>query len=92
LSEVCDLFINYILFKKNYFFVINFHLVAIAALKRKKHLDTQLQRISGAIDKIQTQISMIEDAEHNKRIFDAMKKGGDVMKVINDSMYDFFTL
>lgn len=64
--------------------------MAIAALKRKKHYDTQLQRIAGAIDKIQTQISMIEDAEHNKRIFDAMKKGGDAMKIINDSMYGFF--
>jgi charged multivesicular body protein 4 len=60
--------------------------VAIAALKRKKQYEAQIDKISGARMTIETQMMAIESANINLETMNAMKAGAQAIKQIHGSM------
>ncbi|OLY80680.1 Vacuolar-sorting protein SNF7 [Smittium mucronatum] len=58
----------------------------MAALKRKKLLEEQLDKISGSRMTLETQIFAIESANVNLETMNAMRKGADAMKNIHKNM------
>ncbi|RKP07262.1 Snf7-domain-containing protein [Thamnocephalis sphaerospora] len=59
---------------------------AIAALKRKKQYEGQIDKISGARMTIETQMMAIESANINLETMNAMKSGAQAIKEIHGSM------
>jgi charged multivesicular body protein 4 len=57
------------------------------ALKRKKQLENQIEKISGARITIEAQVMAIENANVSLETLKAMEKGAEAMKAIHGSMY-----
>jgi len=60
--------------------------VATAALRRKKAMETELDRIGGTRLQLETQINTLESANINAETMAAMKKGSEVLKQIHGKM------
>ncbi|PVU87794.1 hypothetical protein BB560_006435, partial [Smittium megazygosporum] len=60
--------------------------VALAALKRKKLAESQLEQMNGTRMTLETQISAIETANVNLETMKAMRQGADAMKYIHKDM------
>jgi len=59
---------------------------ALAALRRKKQFETELDRLGGTRLTLETQVNAIESANINANTMEAMKKGADALKVIHGSL------
>jgi charged multivesicular body protein 4 len=59
---------------------------ATDALRSKKRLETELDRISGTRQTLETQVSAIESANMNAETMVAMKKGADALKTIHKQL------
>ena len=55
-------------------------LVALAALKRKKRLEQQLEQLQGTLTTIETQREALENANTNSAVLDTMKGAADSLK------------
>ena len=62
------------------------HVVATAALRRKKAMETELDRIGGTRLQLETQINTLESANINAETMAAMKRGSDALKQIHGKM------
>jgi len=60
--------------------------IATQALRRKKQLEAELDRLSGQRMTLETQVNAIESANINAETMAAMKKGADVLKIIHGNM------
>lgn len=60
--------------------------MAVAALKRKKMLVDQQQKIEGARDKIEMQMNAIEGAKMNMEVIDSMQLGAKTMSEMHRGM------
>jgi charged multivesicular body protein 4A/B len=63
--------------------------VATAALRRKKAMDVELDRIGGTRLQLENQINTLESANINQETLTAMKKGSEALKQIHGRMYEF---
>lgn len=61
--------------------------VALAALRRKKAHEDQMDKISGQRLQLEMQVNTIESANLNAETMLAMKKGADALKVIHGNLY-----
>ncbi|KAG9009844.1 ESCRT-III subunit protein snf7 [Tulasnella sp. JGI-2019a] len=59
---------------------------ALAALRRKKQFETELDRLGGTRLTLETQVNAIENANINSTTMEAMKRGADALKVIHGSL------
>ncbi|KAJ1957174.1 ESCRT-III subunit protein snf7 [Linderina pennispora] len=59
---------------------------ALAALKRKRLLETQIEKISGSRMTLETQVMAIEAANVNLETMKAMQKGAEAMKNIHKDL------
>jgi len=59
---------------------------ATAALRRKKALETDLDRIGGTRLQLENQINVLESANINAETMSAMKRGSDALKAIHGKM------
>ena len=59
---------------------------ATAALRRKKMMEAELDRLSGTRMQLETQIMTLEAANFNQETLNAMKKGSDALRVIHGNM------
>ena len=66
--------------------------VALMALKRKRALEDQINKIMGSRMTLETQVMAIENANINLETMNAMKAGADAMKNIHGSLYIFYIL
>ncbi len=62
-------------------------IVALMALKRKRALEDQINKIMGSRMTLETQVMAIENANINLETMNAMKAGADAMKNIHGSLY-----
>jgi charged multivesicular body protein 4 len=60
--------------------------VALAALRRKKAHEEQMDKISGQRFQLETQMNTIESANLNAETMQAMKKGSDALKAIHGNL------
>lgn len=60
--------------------------LARAALKRKKAYETELDKIQGQIDSMNTQLATIENANLNRETMRAMSQGATALKQIHGSL------
>ncbi|KAF5321698.1 hypothetical protein D9619_000323 [Psilocybe cf. subviscida] len=60
--------------------------VAMAALKRKKVTETELDRLAGTRLQLEMQVNTLESANLNAETMAAMKKASDALKVIHGNM------
>ncbi|GJJ07595.1 hypothetical protein Clacol_001798 [Clathrus columnatus] len=65
---------------------VNNKSVALAALRRKKANEDQLDKISGQRLQLETQINTIESANLNAETMLAMRKGADALKAIHGNL------
>ena len=61
---------------------------SIAALKRKKRLEAQLQQIDGTLTTLETQRLSLENANTNVEVLRSMKFGADALKVAQQRVGD----
>ena len=61
-------------------------IVALMALKRKRALEDQINKIMGSRMTLETQVMAIENANINLETMNAMKAGADAMKNIHGSL------
>jgi len=61
--------------------------VALAALKRKKRLEKQLQQIDGTLSTIEFQREALENANTNTEVLNTMAIAAKAMKHANKNMY-----
>jgi len=59
---------------------------ATAALKRKKALEIELDRLAGTRLQLEMQVNTLESANFNQETMAAMKKGADALKVIHGNL------
>ncbi|KAF5363301.1 hypothetical protein D9756_000673 [Leucocoprinus leucothites] len=59
---------------------------AMAALKRKKAHEVELERLSGSRLQLEMQVNTLESANLNAETLSAMKKGSDALRVIHGDM------
>jgi len=60
--------------------------MAIAALKRKKRYEKQLQNIDGTLSTVEFQLEALQNAQSNKAVLDAMKMGSSALKKAHGNM------
>lgn len=60
----------------------------MAALKRKKVTETELDRLAGTRLQLEMQVNTLESANLNAETMQAMKKASDALKVIHGNMCD----
>jgi len=60
---------------------------ALMALKKKKQLENQVEKISGARMTIETQVMAIESANVNFETMSAMRSGAEAMRQLHGDMY-----
>ncbi|KAF8529202.1 late endosome to vacuole transport-related protein [Hysterangium stoloniferum] len=65
---------------------VNNKAVAMAALRRKKAHEEQMDKISGQRFQLETQMNTIESANLNAETMQAMKKGSDALKAIHGNL------
>lgn len=58
----------------------------MAALKRKKALEAEVEKIYGTRNTVEQQKAALESAHFNAEIFQSMRNGSDAMKKIHKSM------
>lgn len=61
--------------------------MAIAALKRKKKFEKQLQQLDGTLTTIEMQRESLENANTNSSVMRTMKEAADAMKLAHNNMY-----
>ena len=61
-------------------------LVALAALKRKKRYEKQLQNIDGTLSTVEFQLEALQNAQSNKQVLDTMKVGAQALKQAHGNM------
>jgi charged multivesicular body protein 4A/B len=64
--------------------------VATQALRRKKQLETELDKLSGMRLQLESQIMTLESANINAETLAAMKKGSEALKSIHGNMYRLY--
>lgn len=67
-------------------FFLNFISVALAALKRKKRYEAQLEQLQGTLTTIETQREALENANTNAAVLDTMKGAADALKKTHKDM------
>lgn len=67
----------------DYLFVYS---VALAALKRKKRFEKQLQNIDGTLSTVEFQMEALQNAQSNKQVLDTMKVGANALKKAHGNM------
>lgn len=67
-------------------------IVAILALKKKHSLEAELEKISGTITTLESQVMTIENAHINLEVMQVMKAGSEAMRSIHGAMYFIFTV
>lgn len=65
---------------------VSIFLVAIAALKRKKKYEKQLQQIDGTLSTIEMQREALESANTNTAVLKTMKDAADALKQAHNHM------
>lgn len=60
--------------------------LAIAALKRKKRYEKQLQNIDGTLSTVEFQLEALQNAQSNKQVLDTMKAGAQALKKAHGNM------
>ena len=60
--------------------------MAIAALKRKKRFEKQLQNIDGTLSTVEFQLEALQNAQSNKAVLDSMKIGASALKKAHGNM------
>nr|XP_002125355.1 charged multivesicular body protein 4b-like isoform X2 [Ciona intestinalis]XP_009858985.1 charged multivesicular body protein 4b-like isoform X1 [Ciona intestinalis] len=60
--------------------------MAIAALKRKKRFEKQLQNVDGTLSTVELQLEAVQNAESNKLVLDTMKTGAQALKQAHNHM------
>jgi len=60
--------------------------VATAALRRKKALETELDRLSGTRLQLEMQVNTLESANFNQETMAAMKKGAEALRTIHGNL------
>lgn len=60
--------------------------MAIAALKRKKRYEKQLQNIDGTLSTVEFQLEALQNAQSNKAVLDSMKIGASALKKAHGNM------
>ena len=60
--------------------------MAIAALKRKKRYEKQLQNIDNTLSTVEFQLEALQNAKSNKQVLDAMKDGAATLQQIHGHM------
>ena len=58
----------------------------MAALKRKKVTETELDRLAGTRLQLEMQVNTLESANLNAETMQAMKKASDALKVIHNGL------
>lgn len=89
-----NLRISNCLFQKNeqhHIFNMHFHVyilftAAIAALKRKKRYEKQLQQLDGTLSTIEMQREALEGANTNTAVLTNMKSAADALKAAHQNM------
>lgn len=61
--------------------------MALAALRRKKAREDEMDKISGQRFQLEMQVNTIESANLNAETMLAMKKGADALKAIHGNLY-----
>jgi charged multivesicular body protein 4A/B len=67
-------------------------IVATAALRRKKAMETEMDRLGGTRLQLEMQVSTLESANLNAETMAAMKKAADALKVIHGNMCVFIPI
>jgi len=62
-------------------------LVALAALKRKKRYEKQLQQIDGTLSTIEFQTEALENANTNTEVLKVMRTAGQALKGAHQNLY-----
>ena len=65
-------------------------IVATAALKRKKILETDRDRLNGTRFQLEQQVTTLESANLNAETMRAMKGASDALKSIHGNLYVYF--
>jgi len=60
--------------------------MALAALKRKKRYEKQLQNIDGTLSTVEFQLEALQNAQSNKAVLDSMKTGAAALKKAHGNM------
>ena len=60
--------------------------MAIAALKRKKRYEKQLQNIDGTLSTVEFQLEALQNAQSSKQVLDTMKVGAQALKKAHGNM------
>lgn len=61
--------------------------VALAALKRKKRYEKQLQQIDGTLSTIEFQMDALENSSTTTEVLKVMKTAGQALKGAHENMY-----
>ena len=61
--------------------------VATAALRRKKQMELEMDRLQGTRLQLEMQVNTLESANFNQETMAAMKKGSEALKVIHGNLY-----
>lgn len=61
--------------------------VALAALKRKKRYEKQLQQIDGTLSTLEFQMDALENASTNTEVLKVMETAGQALKGANKNLY-----
>lgn len=59
---------------------------AVAALRRKKMLETELDKLQGSRFQLEMHVNTLESAKMNQETMNAMKKAADALKHIHGGM------
>jgi charged multivesicular body protein 4 len=61
--------------------------VSLAALKRKKMLENELEKLQGTKFQLEMNVNTLESAKINQETMLAMKKAADALKTIHGDLY-----